>query len=361
MTHYGGKEVLGREARGIMIREAVEKLVGGESLGMEEASVVMREVMDGEATPAQLSAFLVALRIKGETAEEMAGMAAVMREKAIRVEAEGLLVDTAGTGGDGKGTFNISTAASFVAAGAGVKISKHGNRAASGSCGSADVLEELGVAIELGPAEVKRCIEEVGMGFMFAPAYHPAMRHAVPVRRELGIRTVFNFLGPLTCPAGAQNQLVGTPNAQIAEKMAQVLLLLGSRHSMVVHGEDGLDELTLGGDTLVWEVRDGAIRHYRVSPSDAGLDTSPTAEVQGGDRAANARILREVCQGGSGPARDVVLLNAAAMLVVGDAADSLAEGVEAARTAIDNGAAIRCVDDLVSLSQRLAKESAPSP
>lgn len=343
-----------------MIREAVERLVTGESLDMEEASGVMREVMDGEATPAQLAAFLVALRMKGETAEEMAGMAAVMREKAIRVEADGLLVDTAGTGGDGKGTFNISTAASFVAAGAGVKISKHGNRAASGYCGSADVLEELGVAIELGPEGVRRCIEEVGIGFMFAPAYHPAMRHAVPVRRELGLRTVFNFLGPLTCPAGAQHQLVGTPNAQVAEKMAQVLLLLGSRHSMVVHGEDGLDELTLGAETLVWEVWDGAIRHYRVSPSDAGLDSAPIQDFQGGDKVANARILREVCGGRFGPARDVVLLNAAAMLVVGDAVGDLSEGVEAARQAIDNGAATRCVDDLVSLSQRLAKESAPS-
>jgi len=332
--------------------------VDGRSLGMEEASGVMREVMDSEATPAQLSAFLVALRMKGETAEEMAGMAAVMREKAVRVEADGLLVDTAGTGGDGKGTFNISTASSFVAAGAGVKIAKHGNRAASGSCGSADVLEELGVAIELGPAEVKRCIEEVGIGFMFAPAYHPAMRHAVPVRRELGIRTVFNFLGPLTCPAGAQNQLVGAPNPQIAEKMAQVLLLLGSRHSMVVHGEDGLDELTLGADTLVWEVRDGDIRHYRVSPLDAGLGKAPTGQVQGGDRAANARILREVCQGRVGPVRDVVLLNTAAMLVVGDAVTSLAEGVDVARDAINNGAALRCVDNLVTLSQSLAKGDA---
>ena len=268
-----------------MIREAIEQLINSQALTMEDASTVMREIMEGESTPAQLAAFLIALRMKGETAQEMAGMAAVMREKALRVEVDGLVVDTAGTGGDGKGTFNISTAAAFVAAGAGVKVAKHGNRAASGSCGSADVLEEMGVAIELGPEQVRRCIEEVGIGFMYAPAFHPAMKYAVPVRRELGIRTVFNLLGPLTNPAGAGGQLVGTPDVEVAEKMAQVLHLLGSQHSMVVHGDDGLDELTLGSDTQVWEVRNNDIQSYRISPSELGLPAASLQDIQGGDKA----------------------------------------------------------------------------
>ena len=341
-----------------MIREAIEQLIGSQSLTMEDASAVMREIMEGEATPAQLGAFLTALRIKGETAEEMAGMAAVMREKALRVEVDGLLVDTAGTGGDGKGTFNISTAAAFVGAAAGVKMAKHGNRAASGSCGSADVMEELGVAIELGPAGVQRCIEEVGIGFMFAPAFHPAMKYAAPVRRELGIRTVFNILGPLTNPAGAQSQLLGAPNPGVAEKMSQVLVLLGSRHSMVVHGDDGLDELTLGSDTQVWEVQEGNIQRYKVSPAQIGLPTASLKEVQGGDKAANARILREIFGGRQGPVRDVVLLNSAAVLVVGGKAKDLPKGIALARDVIDNGAALKSVDALADLSQQLAKKAA---
>ena len=343
-----------------MIREAIEQLINSQSLTMEDASTVMREIMEGESTPAQLAAFLIALRMKGETAQEMAGMAAVMREKALRVEVDGLLVDTAGTGGDGKGTFNISTAAAFVAAGAGVKVAKHGNRAASGSCGSADVLEEMGVAIELGPEQVRRCIEEVGIGFMYAPAFHPAMKYAVPVRRELGIRTVFNLLGPLTNPAGTGGQLVGTPDVEVAEKMAQVLHLLGSQHSMVVHGADGLDELTLGSDTQVWEVRNNDIQSYRISPSELGLPAASLQDIQGGDKADNARLLREVCSGREGPVGDVVLLNAAAALVVGNAVKDLAEGIDMARTVIRSGAASRCIDNLIERSQQLAKEAAQS-
>ncbi len=343
-----------------MIREAIEQLINSQALTMEDASTVMREIMEGESTPAQLAAFLIALRMKGETAQEMAGMAAVMREKALRVEVDGLVVDTAGTGGDGKGTFNISTAAAFVAAGAGVKVAKHGNRAASGSCGSADVLEEMGVAIELGPEQVRRCIEEVGIGFMYAPAFHPAMKYAVPVRRELGIRTVFNLLGPLTNPAGAGGQLVGTPDVEVAEKMAQVLHLLGSQHSMVVHGDDGLDELTLGSDTQVWEVRNNDIQSYRISPSELGLPAASLQDIQGGDKADNARLLREVCSGREGPVGDVVLLNAAAALVVGNAVQDLAEGIDMARTVIKSGSASRCVDNLIERSQQLAKEAAQS-
>ena len=235
-----------------MIKEAIEAAISGVSLSMEQASATMREIMDGEVTPAQLAAFLTALRLKGEASSEIAGMASVMREKALRVQVDGTLVDTAGTGGDGKGTFNVSTAAAFIGAAAGLKVAKHGNRAASGSCGSADVLEALGVKIDLGPDPVERCIEGVGIGFMFAQTFHPAMRHAAPVRREIGIRTVFNILGPLTNPAGAQCQVLGVADATIGDKMADVLKLLGTRHSLVVHGEDGLDEFTLGATNRVW-------------------------------------------------------------------------------------------------------------
>ena len=336
-----------------MIRDAIETLVAGRSLSMDQAAAVMREVMDGEATPAQLAAFLTALRIKGETPVEIAGMAAVMRERALRVEVDGPLVDTAGTGGDGKGTFNISTAAAFVAAAAGLKVAKHGNRAASGSCGSADVLEALGVKIELGPEGVKRCIQEVGIGFMFAPTFHPAMRHAAPVRREIGIRTVFNILGPLTNPARADRQLVGIADPSLGEKMAEVLKLLGTRHSLVVHGEDGLDELTLGAHTRVWEVKESEVRSYRVSPEELGLPRVSTQDIVGGSPEENAGILRRLFQGEDGPAREVVLLNGAAVLMVGGKAQDLTDGIALARDVIDSGAALAKVDALVELTGHL--------
>ena len=336
-----------------MIREAIDSLVSGRSLSMDEASSVMREIMEGGATHAQLGAFLTALRMNGETPEEMAGMAYVMREKALRVEVDGTLVDTAGTGGDNKGSFNISTAAAFVAAAQGLKMAKHGNRAISGSCGSADVLEALGVKIELGADGVRRCIEEVGIGFMFAPAFHPAMRHAAPVRRELGIRTVFNTLGPLTNPAGAQCQLMGVPDPDLGEKMAQVLRLLGSRHALVVHGEDGLDEVTLGASTRVWEVRDGSLSRYTVSPEDLEMPHVSADELRGGSPEDNARIMRRLFQGETGAIRDVTLVNGAAVLVAGDAAADLKEGISLAREAIDCGKALQKVEALVELSRSL--------
>ena len=336
-----------------MIRDAIETVVVGRSLSMDQAAAVMREIMDGEATPAQLGAFLTALRVKGETPEEIAGMAAVMREKAQRVEVDGTLVDTAGTGGDGKGSFNISTAAAFVAAAAGLKVAKHGNRAASGSCGSADVLEALGVKIELGPEGVKRCIHEIGIGFMFAPTFHPAMRHAAPVRREIGIRTVFNILGPLTNPAGADRQLVGIADPSLGEKMAEVLKLLGTRHSLVVHGEDGLDELTLGAHTRVWEVKESEVRSYRVSPEELGLPRISTQDIVGGGPEENAATLRRLFQGEEGPAREVVLLNGAAVLMVGGKARDLRDGIALARDVIDSGAALAKVEALVELTGRL--------
>jgi anthranilate phosphoribosyltransferase len=337
-----------------MIKEAIEALVSGRSLPLEEAAQVMREIMDGQATPAQLGAFLTALRMKGETPEEIAGMATVMRERSLKVEVEGPLVDTCGTGGDGKGTFNISTAAAFVAAGAGLRVAKHGNRAASGVCGSADLLEALGVRIDLGPEGVKRCIEEVGIGFMFAPVFHPAMRFAAGPRREIGIRTVFNILGPLTNPAGAQAQLLGVAHPALGEKMAQVLRLLGSQHALVVYGEDGLDEMTLGGRTMVWELHKGVVRHYTISPEEVGLGRAPLERLKGGSTEANLSLLGSVLRGERGPARDVVLLNTAGVLVAGGRVGSLREGIEVAREAIDSGAALEKLEGLRRLSQSLS-------
>ena len=255
------------------VREAITAVVDGHSLSREDAASAMRQIMGGEATPAQLGAFLTGLRIKGETTQEIAGMASVMREFALKVEVDGPLIDTVGTGGDGQNTFNISTATAFVAAAAGLKVAKHGNRAASGTCGSADVLEALGVRIELSPEGVARCIEEAGVGFMFAPVFHPAMRHAGPVRREIGIRTVFNILGPLTNPAGAQTQLLGVAFPELGETMAEVLGILGSHRAMIVHGHGGLDELSLSGDSdcmggsrRISEPLDRPCRGYRVAP-----------------------------------------------------------------------------------------------
>ena len=341
-----------------MIREAIEELVAGRSLSMDQASAVMDEIMEGQATQAQLAAFLTALRLKGETPEEIAGMATVMREKALRVEVEGAVVDTCGTGGDGSGTFNISTAAAFVAAGAGLKVAKHGNRAASGTCGSADVLEALGVKIELGPEAVKQCIDEVGIGFMYAPTFHPAMKYAAPVRRELGIRTVFNILGPLTNPAVARRQLLGVADPSLGEKMARVLQLMGSEHSLVVHGQDGLDELTLGDQTHVWELRDGGITSYTVNPYELGLPRVPLQALQGGTPQENAFLLRRILAAEKGPHRHIVLLNSAAVLVVGGKAKDLKEGLELAREVIDGSDALLKLEGLVELSQALAEDQA---
>jgi len=338
-----------------MIREAIDAVVSGQSLSMEEATTVMREIMEDEATPAQLGAYLTALSIKGETPEEIAGMAAVMREKALRVNVHGPLIDTAGTGGDGKGTFNISTAAAFVAAGAGLKVAKHGNRAASGTCGSADVLEALGVRIDLAPKGVEQCINQVGMGFMFAPVFHPAMRYAAPVRREIGIRTVFNILGPLTNPAGAQSQLLGVGYANMGEHMASVLRLLGVHHALIVHGEDGLDELTLNTNTSVWEVRDGNIRTWSLPVADTGLSQASLDQIQGGTKEENATTMRRIFQGEPGPLRDAVLLNSGATLVAGDLVGTVAQGVKLAAEIIETGKALAKVDALVELSQQLGE------
>ena len=336
-----------------MIRESIDAVVSGRSLTMEEASSVMREIMEGEATPAQLGAFLTALALKGETTQEIAGMARVMREMALKVEVDGMLVDTVGTGGDGKNTFNISTATAFVAAGAGLKVAKHGNRAASGSCGSADVLEALGVKIDLPAEGVARCINEVGLGFMFAPVFHPSMRHAAPVRREIGIRTVFNILGPLTNPAGAQSQLLGVAFPELGGTMAEVLALLGTHHAMIVHGDGGLDELSLSGDTSVWEVQGGQVKQWTVRVEDTGLPPAPITAIRGGTKEENAATMRNVFQGEPGPVRDMVLLNSGAVLLVGEVSQTLRQGIETAAEIIDSGAALAKLDQFVELSQQL--------
>lgn len=337
-----------------MIREAISAATAGESLSVDDAITVMREVMEGEVTPAQLGSYLTALALKGETPEEIAGFATVMREKSLRVAVDGTAIDTCGTGGDRKGTFNISTAAAFVVAGAGLTVAKHGNRAASGDCGSADVLEALGVRIELPPEAVERCLSEIGIGFMFAPAYHPAMRYAAPVRREIGIRTVFNVLGPMTNPAGVPCQLIGVGYPEVAEKMAEALRLFGTHHAIIVHSDDGMDELSLGSDTAGWEVLDGEIRPYVVRPRDLGLPHATPDDLRGGDPAANAATMRDILSGSSGPIRDAVVLNSGAALVAGDVANTLAEGIEMAAASISDGRAAEKLDAMVSLTRDLS-------
>ncbi len=336
-----------------MIRDAIDKLVGAGSLSMDEAAHAMDEIMEGEATPAQFGSFVTALRLKGETVDEVAGMARTMREKALHVEVSGPLVDTCGTGGDASGTFNISTTAGFVVAGAGARVAKHGNRAMSSACGSADVLDALGVKIDLGPDGVRQCLEEVGYGFMFAQTFHPSMRFASGPRREIGIRTVFNILGPLTNPADAQAQLIGVTDPTVAETMVSVLATLGSNHAIVVHGRDGLDEISLGDTTDVWELRDGKILTYYVTPDELGLECVDNADLKITDAQEGARKVREVLGGVVGPARRVVLANAAGALLAADKVATLRDGVTLAEESIDNGEALGKLDALVDLSHKL--------
>ncbi len=323
-----------------MIREAIRKVVDGDSLSAEEAERVMGAIMDGEATPAQIAALVVALRMKGETVEEMSGFARAMRARAHRIAPRvPVLVDTCGTGGDGAHTFNISTTAAFVVAGAGVAVAKHGNRAVSSACGSADVLEALGLPVEADPAQVEEAIERVGIGFLFAPRFHPAMRHAVAPRREIGVRTVFNVLGPLTNPAGARRQVIGVYDPRLVEPLALVARELGAEHAYVVHG-DGLDELTTTGPTLVAEVTAGSVRTFWLEPEEVGLVRVPREALRGGDARYNAGLLERILSGERGPCRDVVLLNAAAALVAAGTAEDLREGIARAAEAIDSGAAL---------------------
>jgi len=330
-----------------MIRDAIRTLVEGRHLDEDLAREALGVIMRGEATDAQIGAFLAALRLKGETVEEVTGLARAMRAAAIRVptKREGLM-DLCGTGGDGAGTFNISTAATFVVAGAGVPVAKHGNRAASSRCGGADVLDALGVSLDLAPAAVGAAIDAIGVGFLFARQLHPAMKHVARARTELGVRTVFNILGPLTNPAGAERQLLGVFDGGFADRMAQALRNLDAEAAWVVHGEDGLDEISLSAPTRVVELRDGGIRSFRVRPEDAGFGSAPREALAGGDAAANAATMRRLFDGARGPIRDVVVLNAAAALVIAGRAKDLRDGRAAAEAAIDSGAAAQKLDAL---------------
>ncbi len=321
-------------------------------LSRDEAGEVMRAIMSGELTSAQISGLLVALRAKGETVEEIAGFAHTMREFATPIPATRRpLVDTCGTGGDGHGTFNISTTAAFVVAGAGVAVAKHGNRSASSKCGSADVLEALGVHIDAKPEAVARAIDEIGIGFLFARNLHGAMKHVAPVRAELKVRTVFNVLGPLTNPAGACGQVMGVFDANWAVKLAEVLANLGTRRAFVVAGADNLDEIALHGETLVAEVSAAGVDTYTVVPEDFGMERAPLSALLGGEADVNAGILRDVLGGSTGPQRDIILLNAAPALVAGGAAGDLSEGVAVARQSIDSGAAMAKLDALIQFSK----------
>lgn len=334
------------------IRDAIIKIVSGKDLEQDEASAVMEQIMSSNAAPTQIAAFLTALHMKGETDAELAGMVTVMRAKATPVQVDGPVVDTCGTGGDGARTFNISTTAAFVVAGAGLIVAKHGNRAMSSNSGSADVLEKLGVKIDLDADGVARCLREAGIGFMFAPNFHPAMRFAAPVRREIGIRTAFNLLGPLTNPAGAQHQVIGVPMATMAQKIARALGRLNMVHALVVHGDGGMDELSLSGPNLMFEVR-GNQEPVRtvITPDDLDLQRAPIEELRGGNPDENAAIIRDILEGRErGARRDVVLLNAAAAVMAGGAAPDMVEALSLARASIDKGQALEHLEQLIKVS-----------
>jgi anthranilate phosphoribosyltransferase len=337
-----------------VLTRAIDALASGQDLAQEEASAVLAEIMAGDVSETQIAGFLIALRTKGETVEELAGLAATMRALATRVPCgRDDLVDTAGTGG-GRSTYNVSTTAALIAAGAGCALAKHGNRSATSLSGSADVLEALGARIDLRPDAVARCIDEAGFGFMFAPTHHQATRFVVPVRRELAVRTIFNFLGPLTNPAGARRQLIGVSDPAYLDRMAGALARLGVDRALVVSSEDGLDEMSTSAPTHVVEVNGDVINRYVVAPQDVGLDTTTPAAVTGGPPDANARTTRAILDGEPGARRDLALLNAGAAIYAGGLADSLRDGVDAAREAIDSGAALRTTESYLDLSRRLA-------
>jgi anthranilate phosphoribosyltransferase len=356
-----------------IITEAVRALVERRDLTRIEAAAAMDAIMSGDSTNAQIAAFLTALRMKGETVEELIGFAQVMRSKVARVRTRAdevagitgtdreMLIDTCGTGGDASGTFNISTATAFVVAGAGLKVAKHGNRSMSGLtaaslCGSADVVETLGVNLELSAAQVGRCVDEVGIGFLYAPLLHTAMKHVMAARREVGFRTVFNLLGPLTNPAGANVQIIGVAAAALTEPLARVLAELGTLRAFVVHGADGLDEISTTGESRISEAREGVVRTFTVRPEDFDLPRAAIGDLRGGDREQNAAIIRAILGGERGPRRDIVIMNAAAALVVGGRAADLKDGVALAGRAIDTGAARNALDRLVALSRKLADD-----
>lgn len=342
-----------------MLKSYIQSVVDGRTLSRDEARQAMDIIMNGEASPPQIGSFLTAMRVRGETDEELAGFAEVMREKAIKVpvDSDTAVVDTCGTGGDVSHSFNISTTAAFVVAGAGVKVAKHGNRAMTSRCGSADVLEALGVRIELAPDEVAECIERVGIGFMYAPAFHPAMRFAGPVRREIGIRTVFNLLGPLVNPAGARYQVIGVPDDETALRLARVMGLLGSEHVLVVHAHEGLDEIGVSGPSTVAEMlmRESAwVTTYQVAPERFGFETYSPDAIRGGSVSDNVRIAEAVLSGEQGATRAITIMNAAAALYAANAAATMEEGITLAEESIDSGAALAKVRELATLTGSMA-------
>ncbi len=340
------------------LREHIRLAVEGTHLTREQAAAALDAMLEGNAPVAQMAALLVALRMKGETPDEIAGAAQALRSRAARVEVSAeRLIDTCGTGGDASHTFNISTTAAFVAAAGGARVAKHGNRAVSSKCGSADVLAALGVEVELSPQAVGACIEECGIGFLFAPRHHAAMRHVAPVRKDLGLRTLFNLLGPLANPAGARRQLLGVYSAQLVPVLARTLAELGCDRAFVVHGHGGLDEISTAGATIVCEVRDGAVRQFELTPEEAGVQRAPLEGLRGGDAQQNAEILKGVLRGEQGPRRAAILLNAGAALAAAGVCETIRDGVRLAERAIDSGAALDRVERLVQASR--ARKGAP--
>lgn len=336
-----------------MIRDALAKLADRTDLSAQEAETVLAEIMDGAATPAQIAAYLMGLRQKGETVDEIVGSVKAMRSRAVRIRVGAkIVVDTCGTGGDGANTFNISTTAALVAAGAGVTIAKHGNRSISSQSGSADLLTALGVKIDLAPGRVADCIDEVGIGFLFAPLYHEAMKHCAGPRQDMGIRTLLNLLGPLANPAGATHQVLGVYDAKLTEILGRVLLELGIQHSFVIHGMDGLDEITLSDRTKISEGKGGVVSSYFIAPEEFELRRVPGKELIGGAPKDNARITQDILRGKKGPKRDIVCLNAAAALVVGQKAKTLKDGVRLAQQMIDSGAAAEKLDQLIAYTNK---------
>ena len=332
-----------------MIRDAISTLIAGNPMTGDEAYATMKQIMTGEATDAQIAAYITALRLRGEAAEIINGSARAMREQFTAIAAPGdIIVDTCGTGGDGAHTFNISTAAALVTAGAGVTVAKHGNRSVSSQCGSADVLSALGIDITVAPNVMVDCLHEIGIAFLFAPSLHPAMKHAIGPRREIGIRTIFNILGPLSNPASAKYGVLGVFSAEIVPLMADAAASLGAKHMFIVHGHDGLDEITTTGPTHVAEVKNGSVRRYDLDPSDLGIPLAEASDLIGGEPTENAAILRRILEGETGPRRDIVLLNAAASIVAGQQADDLEAGIKAAAASIDSGSALDTLNQLVA-------------
>ena len=344
-----------------MIPEAIASVTSGQDLPEETMMSVMEEISEGRATPAQISALIVGLLMKGETVDEIAGAARVLRGKSLRIPvrpAGGPLVDVVGTGGDCTGTFNVSTTTAFVAAGCGVTVAKHGNRSVSSSCGSADVLEALGVNLELDPAGAAECLERVGIAFLFAPLLHPAMRHAGPPRREIKIKSIFNLVGPLTNPAGAPIEVLGVYRRDLTETMGRVLQKLGCESAYVVHGEDGCDEISISGPTIMTRLHKGQLTTGLLKPEDLGLARSPLDSVRGGDAQVNAAISRDVLEGRPGPCRDMVLMNAAAVLVAAGQVENLRDGVAVAAESIDSGRAAQKLEDMAAVSRELGARRA---